>query len=249
MMKANEIQYNPEWGLDRIDDLTGLDGTFEFNYSGKNIHVYVVDTGIYSDHNEFSGRVGNGFSAVRDGRGSEDCNGHGTHVAGTIAGQRYGVAKDAIVHAVRVLNCRGSGSTSGVVSGLSWVLENAQRPAVVNMSLGGPRSRTLDRAIERLTSAGINVVVAAGNDSSDACNYSPSAVSSALTVGSSNRNDNRSSFSNYGRCLDLFAPGERITSAWIGEAGSNRTTSGTSMASPHVAGVAALYLEADRIFL
>jgi serine protease len=238
-----ETQSGATWGLDRIDQRDRpLTGAYTYNTLAGNVDVYVIDTGIRASHGEFSGRVGNGFSAINDGNGTNDCNGHGTHVAGTIGGTTYGVAKGVTLHAVRVLGCSGSGSTSGVIAGVDWVTANRVPPAVANMSLGGGASTALDDAVRRSVAAGVTYAVAAGNSNVDACGSSPARVSQALTVGSSTSGDVRSSFSNFGTCVDIFAPGSSITSAWITNDTATNTISGTSMASPHVAGVAALYL-------
>ena len=236
-------QSNATWGIDRVDSRSGRDGNYEYEASGDGVHAYVVDTGVRSSHREFSGRIGEGFSSVTDGRGAEDCNGHGTHVAGTMAGSKYGIAKDATIHAVRVLDCQGSGSNSGVIGGVEWVAKNAQLPAVANMSLGGGVSAALDQAVGAAIRAGVVFVVAAGNSNADACQTSPARAPAAITVGSTDRNDRRSNFSNYGRCLDIFAPGSDIQSSWSNSDSDSKTISGTSMAAPHVAGAVALLLE------
>jgi serine protease len=231
------------WGLDRIDqrDLP-LNNTYSYTTLAAGVHVYVIDTGIRASHTQFSGRMSNGYTAISDGNGTNDCNGHGTHVAGTIGGTTHGVAKGVTLHAVRVLNCSGSGTNSGVIAGVDWVTANHESPAVANMSLGGGVSTALDNAVRNSVASGVTYAVAAGNSNANACNSSPARVSQALTVGSSTSADARSSFSNFGTCVDLFAPGSSITSAWhTGDTATN-TISGTSMASPHVAGVAALYL-------
>jgi serine protease len=210
------------------------------------VNVYVIDTGIRSTHTEFGGRVSTvGHTSINDGNGTNDCNGHGTHVAGTIGGATYGVAKGVTLHAVRVLGCNGSGSTSGVIAGIEWVTNNHIKPAVANMSLGGGASTALDDAVRNSIAAGVTYAIAAGNSNANACNSSPSRVTQALTVGSSTNTDARSSFSNFGTCVDLFAPGSNITSAWNTSDTATNTISGTSMATPHVAGVAALYLAGD----
>ena len=234
------------WGLDRIDQRDRpLSGSYTYNTVAANVDVYVIDTGIRASHNEFGGRVSTGFTAITDGNGTNDCNGHGTHVAGTIGGATYGVAKGVILHAVRVLGCTGSGSTSGVIAGVDWVTANRILPAVANMSLGGGASTALDDAVRQSIAAGVTYAVAAGNSNVDACGSSPARVTQALTVGSSTSADVRSSFSNFGTCVDIFAPGSSITSAWITNDTATNTISGTSMASPHVAGVAALFLAND----
>ena len=237
-------QSGASWGLDRTDqrDLP-LTGTYTYEASGVGVTAYVVDTGILPTHVEVSGRVGAGATAISDGQGSLDCNGHGTHVAGTLAGTTWGIAKSAALVPVRVLDCSGLGTTSGVIAGLDWITANARKPAVINLSLSGGASSALDAAVAKAVAAGITVVTAAGNDSVDACNASPAREPSALTVGASGSSDARAPYSNYGACLDLYAPGSAITSAWIDSTVSTRTISGTSMASPHVAGVAALMLQ------
>ncbi|GAB2514642.1 S8 family serine peptidase [Lysobacter humi (ex Lee et al. 2017)] len=243
---ATATQSGATWGLDRVDqrDLP-LSGTYTYDTTASGVHAYIIDTGVLGTHSQFSGRMGNGYTAISDGRGTTDCNGHGTHVAGTVGGTTHGVAKGVTIHPVRVLGCTGSGTNSGVIAGMDWVTANHVKPAVANMSLGGGASSTTDAAVARMTSAGVTVVVAAGNDNSNACNYSPARAASAITVGSTTSTDARSSFSNYGTCLDIFAPGSSITSAWYTSTTATNTISGTSMASPHVAGAAALYLAAN----
>ena len=245
-MYASETQSpTPSWGLDRIDQRQlPLDSSFTTTLLGGNVDVYIVDTGINTSHTDFTGRIGAGFTAITDGNGVNDCNGHGTHVAGTTAGSRYGIAKQSAVLPVRVLGCTGSGSTSGVIAGLDWIVSHhsAGNPAVANMSLGGGTSVALDTAVQSVINDGVTVAVAAGNSNVDACNSSPARVANAVTVGSTAINDARSSFSNFGSCLDIFAPGSSITSSWIGSISATNTISGTSMASPHVAGVVAALL-------
>jgi subtilisin family serine protease len=230
------------WGLDRIDQRSlPLDGRYDSEgKAGVGVRAYVIDTGVRATHAEFGGRVGSGFTAISDGRGTNDCNGHGTHVAGTVGGTKYGVAKEVALVPVRVLDCNGSGTMSGVIAGVSWVSNNATLPAVANMSLGGSASQSLDDAVNASINKGITYVVAAGNENQDACNVSPARVKAAITVGASNSSDARASFSNYGSCVDIFAPGVGIPSAWYTGDNSAATLNGTSMAAPHVAGVVAL---------
>lgn len=237
-------QTNPTWGLDRIDQRSlPLSSSYSYTSTGSGVRAYVIDTGIYAANTQFGNRVIAGATAINDGRGTTDCNGHGTHVAGTIGGSTSGVAKSVTLVPVRVLDCQGSGPNSGVIAGMDWVAGNAVKPAVANMSLGGPADSATDAAVARLTNAGVTVVVAAGNDNVDACTTSPARAASAITVAATTNTDARASFSNYGSCVDIFAPGQNITSAWIGSTTATRTISGTSMASPHVAGVAALFLQ------
>lgn len=234
-------QTGATWGLDRVDQRNlPLSGTYTYDTTAAGVHAYIIDTGLLATHTQFTGRVGNGFDAV--GGGTNDCNGHGTHVAGTVAGTTWGVAKGATVHPVRVLDCSGSGSWSGVIAGIDWVAANRVLPAVANMSLGGGANASVDTAVANLTNAGVTVAVAAGNNTSDACGFSPARAPSAITVGSTTSTDAASSFTNWGSCLDLFAPGSSITSSWNTGNTATNTISGTSMASPHVAGAAALYL-------
>ncbi len=233
------------WGLDRIDQRTlPLNSQISTSQNGFGITAYIIDTGIRADHNEFGGRVTVGFDAIGDGQNTNDCNGHGTHVAGTVGGATYGVAPQVSLVAVRVLNCTGSGSTSGVIAGIDWATANhaAGVPAVANMSLGGGYSAALNTATQNAITDGISFAVAAGNSNADACNFSPASTPNAITVGSTSSNDARSSFSNWGSCLDIFAPGSSIKSSWNTSATATNTISGTSMASPHVAGAAALIL-------
>jgi subtilisin family serine protease len=245
-VSASATQTGATWGLDRVDqrDLP-LNQAYTYNATGAGVNAYIVDTGILTGHTDFGGRASPGYTAINDGRGSEDCNGHGTHVAGTVGGGRWGVAKGVRLYAVRVLGCNGSGTNAGVIAGIDWVAQNRVLPAVANMSLGGGASQAVDDAIARATAAGVTMVVAAGNENQNACNVSPARAPSAITVGSTTSSDARSSFSNFGTCVDIFAPGSSITSAWYTSTTATNTISGTSMASPHVAGAAALYLEAN----
>ncbi|KRB06220.1 S8 family serine peptidase [Lysobacter sp. Root690] len=247
-MSVEATQNNATWGIDRIDqrDLP-LSTSYTYDTDATGVHAYIVDTGLRADHTEFTGRIGNGFSSVSGDPSTTDCHGHGSHVAGTVAGTTWGVAKKATVHPVRVFGCGSSAPNSQIIAGIDWVTANHVKPAVANMSLGGPASTATDTAVNALINAGVVAVVAAGNGNIDACTESPSRVPRAITVGASDRNDARSIWtsgqaSSWGTCLDLFAPGTSIVSAGISSATASVSNSGTSMASPHVAGVAALYL-------
>jgi subtilisin family serine protease len=245
-VSINATQTGATWGIDRIDQRNlPLSGSYTYETTAAGVHAYIIDTGVLLSHSQFSGRMGNGYDAVTAGGNANDCNGHGSHVAGTVGGTTYGVAKGVTIHPVRVLGCTGSGTNSGVIAGMDWVANNHVKPAVANMSLGGGASQATDDAVQRMVAAGVTVVVAAGNDNSNACNYSPARATNAITVGSTTSTDARSSFSNYGTCVDIFGPGSSITSAWYTSSTATNTISGTSMASPHVAGVAALYLASN----
>ncbi|MEV5981531.1 S8 family peptidase [Streptomyces sp. NPDC052114] len=245
-LRATATQSNAPWGLDRIDQAKlPLSGTYTYpDTAGSGVTAYVIDTGVRITHSEISGRAVNGYDAVDGDNTAQDGNGHGTHVATTIAGKTYGVAKKAKIVAVRVLDNNGSGTTAGVIAGIDWVTSNhaAGAPAVANMSLGGGASTTLDNAVKNSIADGVTYAVAAGNDNSNAANTSPARVPAAITVGATSNTDARASFSNYGSVLDIFAPGVNIKAGWnTGDTATN-TISGTSMATPHVAGAAAVYL-------
>jgi subtilisin family serine protease len=243
---ADATQTSATWGLDRVDQRAlPLNNTYNYNFTGAGVTAYIIDTGILFSHTEFGGRAISGWDFVSNDSDASDCNGHGTHVAGTVGGATYGVAKGVSLVAVRVLNCSGSGTTSGVIAGINWVTSNHGLgvKAVANMSLGGGVSTSLDTAVKNSIVDGVVYSVSAGNSNRDACSYSPARVPTAITVGATTSTDARASYSNYGKCLDLFAPGSSITSAWYTSNTATNTISGTSMASPHVTGVAALYLQ------
>ncbi|MFF3286913.1 S8 family peptidase [Streptomyces sp. NPDC003023] len=241
-----ETQPNPpSWGLDRVDQRNlPLNDRYTYPSTAADVSAYIIDTGIQTTHEQFAGRSRIGVDTVGDGRNGQDCHGHGTHVAGTLGGKDFGIAKQVDLIAVRVIGCGGTGPTSQIIAGVDWVTANAVKPAVANVSIRGSISAAKDEAFRKSIAAGITYVVGSGNDGRDACNYSPGHLPEALTVQNSTSADQRASTSNYGKCTDLFAPGTRITSAWIGTNTSTRTASGTSMATPHVGGAAALYLAA-----
>jgi subtilisin family serine protease len=239
----------PSWGLDRVDQRNlPLNSSYTYPNTATNVHAYIIDTGLLFSHNDFGGRATSGYDAV-DGGSADDCNGHGTHVAGTagtVGGSAYGLAKGVQLVGVRVLNCAGSGTNAGVIGGVDWVTANAIKPAVANMSLGGGANTSLDTAVRNSINSGVTYGLAAGNDSGgNACNTSPARTAEAITVGSTTNTDARSSFSNIGTCLDIFAPGSSITSAWYTSNTATNTISGTSMATPHVVGAAALVASAN----
>jgi aqualysin 1 len=236
------------WGIDRIDQLSlPLSTTYNYDKTGAGVYAFIIDTGIRADHTEFTGRVLAGFNSVSDNNGTNDCNGHGTHVSGTVGGTTYGVAKDVKLIPVRVLNCRGSGSWSGVIAGIDFAANDSRRPAVANMSLGGGLSASVNAAVAGASGKGVTMAVAAGNETADACGSSPASEPSAITVGATTSTDARASYSNFGTCVDIFAPGSAITSAWNTSSTSTNTISGTSMATPHVTGVAALVTQANQV--
>ncbi|MCU0685806.1 MAG: S8 family serine peptidase [Polyangiaceae bacterium] len=241
---------SPADGVDRVDQRSlPRDGQYnDFGCNGSGVHVYIVDTGLNAAHNEFTGRVGNNFDSVGDGQNGNDCDGHGSHVASTAAGTQFGMAKQATIHASRVLNCAGSGTIAGVIAGVDFVKNDCTangRKCVANMSLGGGAAQTLDDAVTAAVNAGIPFVVAAGNESTNACTRSPARTPLAITVGATDDNDIRASFSNFGPCVDIFAPGVSILGANIGSPTATQSISGTSMASPHVAGAVAQFLSCN----
>ncbi|HYH96401.1 S8 family serine peptidase [Hyalangium sp.] len=240
---------SPAVGIDRADQRLGRDGMYnDHGRTGAGVHVYILDTGINSQHTEFTGRLNGGFTAITDGRGTEDCHGHGTHVASTAAGTVYGMAKHATIHPVRVLACDGFGSWAGIIAGVDFVRNDCLKqktPCVANMSLGGGRVAAVNAAVANAVDSGVTFVVAAANANQDACFTSPAGEPKAITVGAVDNEDKRAGFSNWGACVDLFAPGVDILGAWIGGTTATRIISGTSMASPHVAGAAAQYLSSN----
>jgi subtilisin family serine protease len=240
-----DTEWNAPWGLDRIDQpALPINHAYAYTANGSGVNVYIIDTGIRHTHREFAGRVVPAFTAIADSYGADGCHWHGTHVAGTVGGTTVGVAKAVTLYSVRVLDCSGVGSISDVIAGMDWVTANRVLPAVANMSVSAGYSSTLNAAVQNMINSGVTVVVAAGNASADACTYSPSSASSAVTVAASTEFDGQADFSNYGTCVDLYAPGTNVLSATNTTDTSLVTASGTSMATPHVTGAAALYLQA-----
>jgi subtilisin family serine protease len=253
VMTVDTTQTGATWGIDRIDQRSlPLSGTYTYFATGSGVKAYIIDTGIRFTHTQFGGRAIKGVDEVTPGGSASDCNGHGTHVSGTVGGSTYGVAKAVTLVAVRVLGCNGSGSTSGVIAGVDWVTGNhaAGTPAVANMSLGGSASSSLDTAVNNSINDGVSYAIAAGNgdifgNAQNACNFSPARVAAAMTISATDRTDTKASWANYGSCVDWFAPGVSITSAWYSSDTATNTISGTSMATPHTTGVAALYLQGN----
>jgi subtilisin family serine protease len=247
-VSIDATQTGVTWGIDRIDQSSlPLNTTYNYTSTGSGVDAYVIDTGMLGTHTEFTNRMGDGYTAINDGNGTVDCNGHGTHVAGTIGGTTYGVAKEVTLIPVRVFGCAGSTTNSAIIDGINWVMtKHVARPAVANMSLGGGASLALDTAVNNLINDGVIVVVAAGNSKQDACKSSPARVPAAITVAASDKSDVFASFSNRGKCVDIIAPGVAITSAGITSTSSAVLKSGTSMAAPHVAGAVARALSMGR---
>jgi subtilisin family serine protease len=246
-VQLSNTQSSPPWGLDRSDQRNlPLSSSYTYNATGSGVNAYIIDSGIRATHTDFGGRVRSGYTGINDGNGTGDCNGHGTHVAGTVGGTTHGIAKQVTLYSVRVFGCTGGSAWSTIISAVDWVTANHVKPAVANLSLGGPATQSMDDALRRMIAAGVTAVVAAGNDGADACSTSPARTPEAITVGATSSTDARASFSNFGSCLDIFAPGVSIRSAWHTGDTATATIQGTSMASPHVAGVAALFLQNNR---
>ncbi|MFB4305373.1 S8 family peptidase [Actinomadura sp. GTD37] len=246
VVKTNTTQRAPlPWGLDRIDQRSKtLSKSYYYKSSGSGVNAYVIDTGIDVTHPDFGGRASVAWTAPQFGGDGNDCNGHGTHVAGIIGSKTYGAAKSVKLRALRVLDCEGYGYMSDIVGAAQWLRTNAAKPAVANLSVGGPKSTAVNTAVMNLSKSGVFVSVAAGNDNKDACNFSPSGAGWVMTVGATTKYDNRAAFSNWGKCIDINAPGYGIYSTWPG--GGQKGLSGTSMAAPYVSGVAALYLSTHK---
>ena len=241
VMSLEATQSGATWGIDRIDQRNlPLNGTYVYNTTATNVTAYVIDTGIRPTHSQFGTRAASVYNSA--GGSNDDCNGHGTHVAGTIGGSTHGVAKGVRIRGVKVLNCSGSGTNSGIIAGVDWVRANATKPAVANLSLGGGYSSATNTAVNNLANSGVFVAVASGNSNANACNFSPASAANVTSVNASTSTDAKASFSNHGSCTHLYAPGQSITSAWHTSTTATNTISGTSMAAPHVAGVGALYL-------
>ena len=244
VVSAVGSQYQAPWGIDRIDQASlPMDWYYNYSATGSGVNAYIIDTGIRTTHTQFGGRAYASFTSINDGYGPQGCHWHGTHVAGIVGSSQFGVAKAVKLYAVRVLDCAGNGTDAGVIAGIDWIIANKVNPAVANMSLGGGYSQALNDAVQAGIDAGVTFAVAAGNNTADACGYSPASAASAITVAASTATDGQASYSNYGSCVDLFAPGSSVTSLWNTDDNAIGTASGTSMAAPHVAGAAALYLQ------